>query len=219
MAYPHNIFRLVMSGTLGGTETFSYGLTINKTFTTGSAPEEVPAGVIDAVEAFHSDSTLNIGSTATLTMIKFNEIDVNGRYASTERTVLHEFDPGVNGVGGTTMPPQVALAITLRTAQRRGRASSGRFYIPRLGGTIGSDGRLTAASAIQAAYAATTFLNSLNTALEGIGRVAVASDIGAGAINDVTHVEVGRVLDTIRSRRRSLDEERQIGDPLAPPAP
>lgn len=219
MAYPHNIFRLVMSGTLAGSETFSYGITIDKTFTTGSAPEEVPVGVLDAVEAFHSDANIAIGTQAVLTMVKFNEIDVNGRYASTENTVLHEFDPGIPGTGGNTMPPQVALAVTLRTAQRRGRASSGRFYIPKLGGAIGTDGRLAAAQALQVATVATTFLNDLNTALDGIGRVAVASDIGTGAINPVTHVEVGRVLDTIRSRRRSLDEERQIGEPLAPPAP
>lgn len=219
MAYPHNIFRLVMSGTLVGSETFSYGITIDKTFSSGPAPDEVPPAVLDAVEAFHTNANLAIGSKAVLTMVKFNEIGTNGRYFSTENTVLHEFDPGIPGATGNTMPPQVALAITLRTAQRRGRASSGRFYIPHLGGAMDTDGRISAGEAVQTAAAATTFLNDLNTALDGIGRVAVASDIGTGAINHVTHVEVGRVLDTIRSRRRSLEEAREIGAPLAPAAP
>lgn len=219
MAYPQNFFRLVCSGTLVGSETFSYGLSLRKQFATGPAPDEVPAGVINAVTAFHSNANIGIGTQAVLTTIKFNEIDVNGRYANTGETVLHEFDPGVPGTGTTSMPPQVALAITLRTAKTRGRAHAGRFYIPRIAGAIGTDGRLSAAQAAQIGTVATTFLNSLNTALNGIARVAVLSDVGTGAVNDVTHVEVGRVLDTMRSRRRSLDEERQIGGPLAPAAP
>lgn len=219
MAYPGNFFRLVCSGKLVGSETFSYGLTFAKEFTTGSSPDEVPAGVVDAVTAFHSNANIGIGNAAVLTTIKFNEIDTSGRYANSGETVLHEFDPGVPGTGNTSMPPQVALAITLRTAKTRGRAHAGRFYIPLLSHSIGTDGRLSAAQASQIGERATTFLNDLNTALAGIGRLAVVSDVGTGAQNNVTHIEVGRVLDTMRSRRRSLEEDRQIGQPLAPAAP
>lgn len=219
MAYPQNFFRLVCSGTLVGSETFSYGISLRKEFTTGSAPDEVLVGVIDAVTDFHSNANVAIGSQAVLTTIKFNEINTDGRYANDGDTVLADLDPGVPGSGTTSMPPQVALAITLRTAKMRGRAHAGRFYIPRLAGAIGTDGRLAAAQAGTIVTAATTFLNDLNAALDGVARVAVLSDVGTGAVNDVTHVEVGRVLDTMRSRRRSLDEERQIGEPLAPAAP
>lgn len=219
MAYPQNFFRLVCSGTLVGAESFSYGLSIRKDFTTGSAPDEVPQGVIDAVTAFHRNGDLTTGSQAVLTTIKFNEIGVDGRYANSGETVLADFDPGIAGIGSTVMPPQVALAITLRTAKMRGRAHAGRFYVPHLSGPLGADGRLSAPAAANIATAATKFLNDLNTALAGIGRVAVLSDVGTGAVNDVTNVEIGRVLDTMRSRRRSLDEDRQIGAPLAPPAP
>ena len=219
MAYAHNFFRLVCSGTLVGSETFSYGLSFSRLSTAGNGPEEVPQGVIDAVTAFHSDANVGIGSQAVLTTIKLNEIDVNGRYANSGETVLADLDPGVPGSGSTSMPPQVALAITLRTAKMRGRAHVGRFYIPRLAGAIGVDGRLSSGQAETIAGVATTFLNSLNTAMAGIGRVAVMSDVGTGNENLVTHVEVGRVLDTMRSRRRSLEEERVIGEPLAPLAP
>ena len=219
MAYPQNFFRLVCSGTLVGTETFSYGISLRKQFTTGSAPATVPQRVIDAVTAFHSDANLGIGSQSILTTIKFNEIGVNGRYANDGDTVLHEFDPGVAGSGPTSMPPQVALAITLRTAKNRGRAHAGRFYIPNISGAISPDGRLAIGQATTVAQVATTFLNSLNSALAGIARVAVLSDVGVGAINDVTHLEVGRVLDTMRSRRRNLDEERVIGNALSPGTP
>ena len=219
MAYPQNIFRLVMSGTLYGTETFSYGLTFAKEFTTGSAPPTVPSAIVDAVVAFHTSADSGISNAAVLKTIKFNEIGTNGRYASESATVMEEFETGRAGSRGAVMPPQVALAITLRTAKRRGRAHAGRFYIPFGGGNLSLEGALYPAEQQKIVAAVTKFLRDLNTAAAGIGRLAVASDIGVGAIETITHCEVGRVLDTLRTRRKSIDENRLAGAPLAPPAP
>ena len=219
MAYPHNIFRLVMSGTLFGTETFSYGLTFAKQFTTGSAPTTVPKGIVDAVVAFHTGGTSGVSGAARLNSIKFNEIGTDGRYVSASETVLEEFETPWPGGRAATMPAQIALAVTLRTAKRRGRARAGRFYIPFGGADLGLNGRISTTEQENIAAAVTKFLNDLNTAAAGIGRLAVASDVGTGAIEYITHCEVGGVLDTIRTRRKSLDEARLAGAPLAPPAP
>lgn len=219
MAYPQNLFRLVMSGTHFGTETFSYGLTFAKEFTTGDAPSTVPTAIVDAVVAFHTAVNSGISNRSVLETIKFNEIGTDGRYASASDTVMEEFETGYPGAVTATVPPQVALAITLRTAKRRGRAHAGRFFIPWGGGSIGADGRIPASTQTNVAASVTTFLDALNTAAAGIGRLAVASDVGVGAIEYVTHCEVGGVLDTIRTRRKSLDELRVAGAPLAPPAP
>lgn len=219
MAYPHSIFRLVMSGTHFGTETFSYGLTFAKTWTDQSAPSTVPTGIVDAVVAFHTSANSRISNASVLETIKFNEIGIDGRYRSESETVMEEFETGYPGATNAIMPPQVALAITLRTAKRRGRAHAGRFYIPYGGGAIDNDGRIGSANQATIAAEVTKFLNALNTAAEGIGRLAVASDVGTGAIEHITHCEVGGVLDTIRTRRKSLDESRVAGAPLAPPAP
>lgn len=219
MAYPRNIFRLVMSGTLFENETFSYGLTFAKEFTTGSAPSTVPTGIVDAVVAFHTGLDSGVSNAAKLKTIKFNEIGTDGRYVSASETVLEEFETPWAGGRGAAMPAQVALAITLRTAKRRGRARAGRFYIPYGGSSLTSLGRIQATDQENIAAAVTTFLNDLNTAAAGIGRLAVASDVGTGAIELITHCEVGGVLDTLRTRRKSLDEARVTGEPLAPPAP
>lgn len=219
MAYPQNLFRLVMSGTHFETETFSYGLTFAKEFSSEPAPATVPTGIVDAVVKFHTATFAGISARSVLDTIKFNEIGTDGRYASASDTVMTEFEEGHPGAITPTMPPQVALAITLRTAKRRGRAHAGRFYIPWGGGSLTADGRLNTATQTNVAATVTTFLNELNTAAAGLGRLAVASNVGVGAIEYVTNCEVGAVLDTIRTRRKSLDEARVAGALLAPPAP
>lgn len=219
MAYPHAIYRLVMSGTHFETETFSYGLTFDKLFSTELPPTTVPTGIVDACVAFHTAVNSRISNASVLETIKFNAIGTDGRYLSESETVMHEFETGHPGATSAIMPPQVALAITLRTAKKRGRAHAGRFYLPYGGGAVDGSGRIGSAAQQLVAASVTTFLNDLNTAAAGIGRLAVASDVGTGAIEYITHCEVGGVLDTIRSRRKSLDEMRVVGEPLAPPAP
>lgn len=217
MAYPAPFLRLVVSGTLYGTEQFAWSLSIMRNFESDPAPSAVPQALIDAVVAFHSAPAAQVGANALLTTIKLNEIGTNGRYLSPSETVLHEFEDGVPGSGtSNNLPAQCAVAVTLRTAARRGLANSGRFFLPHV--TLGpsNDGLLLAGAAQGIATAATTFLDAINPALGGNWRPAVVSDVREGAMRAITHVEVGRVIDTIRSRRSSLDEDRQVGAPLAP---
>lgn len=217
MVYPVSFLRLAVIGTLYGTETFTYSLSLRPDFDAPDFPPSVvPQGVIDAVVDFHTDPQHSLtGTAAALTMIKLNEIGPNGRYANQGETVQHEFETPVPGVGVSIHPPQTAVAVTLRTAKRRGRAHAGRFYVPMLGQSVGSDGRMTNGSQFGLAAAATAFLDELQTALAGY-RVAVLSNIGTGEVESVTHVAVGRVVDTMRSRRTSLDEDYLDGEPLAP---
>lgn len=215
MAYPTSFLRFVAIGTLYQSETFSWSCSFARNFPEDNdGPDVIPQGVIDAAAAFHASDAYT-GVNARLTALKLNLIGTNGRYVSQADTVQHEFEAPVPGLGSPGMPPQSALAVTLRTEARRGRANSGRFYLPKLGGTLQGDGRIAETQAADIAVAATTFLDAMHVALPG-WRAAVMSDIGEGTMRFVTHVEVGRVVDTIRSRRTSLDEDRQVGQPLAP---
>lgn len=216
MAYPTSFLRMVVSGTLYGNETFSWSLSLRPNFPSNPAPTVVPPDLITALSTFHNSASSQIGAAATMTLVKLNEIGTDGRYVSSTDTVQHEFDPGIAGTGASDMPPQSALVVTLRTAQRRGLANTGRFYLPFLSAGVGADGRVLAGGALGIAANVTTLLNSIKTALGDEWLPAVVSDIGAGAMNTITHVEVGRVVDTVRSRRSSLDEDRQVGAPLAP---
>lgn len=215
MAYQTNFLRLAVIGTLYGVESFTWTLSLRPVNFGNAAPDVVPQGVIDAVTTFHTAPEVAAGAGARLTTIKLNEIGTDGRYVSDGDTVQHDFETSIPGVGTSNLPAQIANVVTLRTAAQRGRASSGRFYYPATGRVVSSDGRLSAATAAAVAVDATTLLNSLNAALPD-WQVAVMSSIGTGTTRPVTHVEVGRVLDTMRSRRRSLEEERAVGLPLAP---
>lgn len=80
----------------------------------------------------------------------------------------------------------------------------------------GSDGRADAANAIARASSVAVLINAINAAYvtwagpgDFNGRVAVTSDVGSGAWHWVTHVECGRVIDSMRSRRSSLEEDYQ----------
>lgn len=217
MAYPTSFLRLVVIGTLYGSETFTWSLALRRNFDPDAVvPAEVPQGVVDAVTNFHTATGNNLGAQAVLTAIKLNEIGTDGKYVSQGDTVMHEFVTGVPGGGTSVHPSQCAVAVTLRTAIKRGRASSGRFYLPKLASAVGSDGRMTAPEAQQIAQNATTFLTDLQTALNDDWQPAVMSNIGTGASQGITLVECGRVIDTIRSRRTSLEEDRQPGTPLGP---
>jgi hypothetical protein len=78
-----------------------------------------------------------------------------------------------------------------------------------------SDGRATAANAIRLAGSVSSLINNVNAAMSSwnggadAGSVGVFSNQGAGAWHSVTHVQVGRVTDTMRSRRSSLGEDYQ----------
>lgn len=208
MAYPSSFLRLVLSGSLYGVEGWSMGFSLMRNFAPGAqAPTEVPQGVIDAATTFWGSAGL-VGDDALLGTIKLNEIGPDGRYVSTDQTVLHDFPTPVAGGGTSVYPPQISLAVTLRTAAARGLAHSGRVYLPNPQPSLGSDGRLGVASVVGIADKVATFINAVNAALpEWV--VCVASDVREGEFRKVERVECGRVLDTIRSRRTSMPEERQ----------
>lgn len=216
MAYPNQFLRLQVSGSLYTSEMWSWTLSLMPDFPgDNDGPETVPAGVISAVQTFHQATS---SANAKLETIKLNEIGTDGRYTK-QVTVFHDFATPVAGgqSSAPNFPPQVALAVTLRTAVRRGLASRGRFYIPAPGRLVQSDGRISAADATSTASAATALLNGLNTALPGWDPC-VASRTREGDLRPVTHVSVGRVYDTIRTRRNGLLEEYVDGAALAPDA-
>jgi hypothetical protein len=217
MPYPGNFLRLVVGGSLYLVEDWTWSLSIVPNFeTTPDNFEAVPQNVIDAVTAFHTATGVT-GINAKMEYIKLNMIGPDGKYADQTDTRQHDFPSAINGAGGTNVVPQVALAVSLMTANRRGPAHAGRFYLPHPAAAIDSTGRIASASATTVATAATTMINALNAAIP-YGDVGVASDVGEGKFLPCTGVRVGRVLDTIRSRREKFAEEYVLGAAIDPGA-
>jgi hypothetical protein len=212
MSYLEPFLRLVVIGRLYDAEDFSFSFNFGDV-ENGTPPTEVPDGVMAAIEAFWGVSGM-VSQHAEITNVKLNEIGVDGRYRSQTTVERAPLNPVIGG-SVSTPPPQVALAFSLLTAQRRGRAHAGRFYLPTPGWSIDNDGRLATFHALEAANQAAIMLNACTAALPGY-QPAIVSNVGTGLFHWVTGVRVGRVYDTIRSRRTSLDEDYQTSGITVP---
>lgn len=123
--------------------------------------------------------------------------------------------------------PQGSICVTLATARPRGLASKGRFFLPPTDTPVGSDGLMPENYRDAMVTAAQNFLNAVNQIDAGNANIAIFSrGKGEKAFNAatgkiewtypnegrteiVTRVEVGKVIDTQRRRRRQLTESRE----------
>jgi hypothetical protein len=210
MAYPGNFAKLVASGNIYGVESFSFGMSIVPDFPNPDSFDA--AGTIAAVAAAVSTfwSANPICSGARLEYIKLNEVDQDGHYVSNSETNLFEYPGTIPGNSSNRIAAQLAIAVSLTTAKRRGLAHAGRFYVPMPTSELETDGRFNGNAAQTFADTASAMVNTINGVYGGDYVVGVASKEGAGAFEPVTGVRVGRVLDTIRSRRASLDENSYL---------
>jgi hypothetical protein len=123
----------------------------------------------------------------------------------------------ISGAAGNRYPPQVALAVTF-VGDNRGPARFGRMFLPGPAEAIANDMRLSIASATGYAAAVTAFLKAVSDSIDltltesSKGQNISSRGLGGqGTAQDIDHVEVGRVLDTLRTRRNALLEERIVG--------
>jgi hypothetical protein len=110
-----------------------------------------------------------------------------------------------------TAPAQCCEVVTFLTVAHRGHASKGRVFLPgALVNDLESDGQTTVAATEDLRDAFLGWLNNgngiLSSAFSSAMRWAVMSPVGAGRSHQITDITVGRVIDTQRRRRRSLDE-------------
>lgn len=213
MAITGFLHKLQFGGALFTQEEWSCGLHLHTPLEVDIAPNVFQAMLttwMDTVAHGHS-------SNAHLDYIKCNRIDpTTGKYADqgASQTQL------VTGVQGQSPagPGQLSLCVSLRTAIARGRGSHGRFYPP--SGSdydVDAEGRLPVANASASAVAARQLIDSINAldlGANGPLRVVVFSKIGQ-LTQPVTHIMVGRIIDTQRRRRASLPEEYST-QPVAP---
>lgn len=222
MVYPAPFHRLVIMGTLYA-DVFNTTLSIvpipgTGTISMGLVTPTLLADVAAVVGAWWPGAGANqphITQAARLTGIKLNLIGPDGRYLGPE-TMEHTYPAPIAGGVSTNPPPQLAVVATIRTAEPRGLASKGRMYLPPANGfytPLATDGRASDVSALRVATAMTTLFDGINDVYNALpvtdaarGRVGVASDRLAGQFRVATEVSVGRVVDTMRSRRNKLDE-------------
>lgn len=209
---PH--IRMTMLGKLGRAtaERFSFGVNLGNANGTALNPtnsglegETYFADTAADAQAFFGRPATGINFEAVLETIKFAFIGTDGKYQRDPIVVDVPDTPG--GIVGAPPPAQTALAVSVGSA-RRGPTGRGRFYLPLCGLEVsGADLSYSTAAAIAARDSAKTFLDALNNQ-PGVdfANVVVVVVSTKGYTSLVNSVRVGRVPDTIRSRRTSLPE-------------
>lgn len=100
-------------------------------------------------------------------------------------------------------PLQLAICVSLQTL-RSGATGKGRFFIPMIAASVDAESKLLpTVNQISIANRAKDMLNDLSTILTFPPQVVSSK----GYMTEVTSVRVGRVVDTLRSRREDLPEE------------
>lgn len=206
---PH--FRVSALGRIGnGAERFSYGINVQ-----GSGdPRATEAGWTDVagdIKTFHTSVGAGIAAHCVLESVKVASIGPDGKYLHDALEIAITGGAG-SGNGGGVFPPQIALSVSLLT-NRRGPGGRGRLYLPcptyNVDATNGF--QISAGAAGLVATAVRDLLNNIRNA-PGLDNVnnsldplpVVASTKGTNT--EIIGVRVGRVLDTIRSRRGALAE-------------
>lgn len=167
-----------------------------------------------AVLAFHGNAGVSAGNIVKLTETTAAFVGTDGKYVGggLQNTVRRTFSGDNAGAGIAYAPYQIACTYTMLTAVSRGPGSHGRFYYPCLSRSWdGANDQWQAAACLAAANAAVTLIKAINTAaasqIPGNSGVWVMSQKGISA--SVSDVQVGRVPDTQRRRRRQAVEDPQ----------
>lgn len=200
MTFPGDVGKLTFSGIHGSGETWAFGFHCSP----------VPVGTIDLDEVWDAAATMistsssGVSSACSMTMVKYALLTNTGHYTETS-PAIKESAQGPSGGGAAQYIPQATVVVSLGTAQKRGLAHQGRYYLPPTSMRAENSGYVTESAMDFLLAQQVLFINSVKTAIAG--DVVVASDRGAGAVHPVTHLKVGRVIDTQRRRRASLDEQ------------
>lgn len=222
MPYPAPFHRLVLLGDLYADR---FATTLSIVPSGGGTLPAVTQSLCDSVATFvgswwdndkppAANGGLALISAARLTSVKLNRIGTDGLYMDPDAIehVYTTFIPGF--ASGINCAPQLSLAATIRGTAPRALAGRGRMYFPPSGdaSNVGLDGRVAAAAALNYAKGFTNLLAGILDTYIAAGVSAVpgiASNTRSGAFQAWSEVSVGRVVDTVRSRRNKLDEDPQ----------
>lgn len=209
-------------GSLPGPETWSCGIRVANT----EGPlgptdpdwdmDELLGHYVTCIKAWFQRTQTGIHSKCKLQYVKFNMIGVDGKYQD-DATHVDFFTPvGGGGPAEASHPNQICLVVTLLTAAQRGPANKGRFYQPAPSYSINLEtGMISVAQALTTAESAKQLIEDMSD-VPGIdtvgdpGVVIMSRKAGNPYTRRVNGTKVGRVLDTQRRRRRSMDESYSV---------
>jgi hypothetical protein len=225
MSYDRPCFYLTYGGTLypssGGPEQWQTGMRF---------ASDAAFGVDDFVRALDEISIVDIlqdctelitgalgvglywSSVVTIDWAKLAVLDLEGHYADTP--IIAEQTPVPGGAGAFPFAPQLACVVSLWSGSTFGRANRGRSYLPPpwqwLDSAEVTDPRPTQAMCDSLRSQYRLWLSQVDGEVGTVALgvfPAIMSKIGTGTTKPISKIAVGRVIDTMRSRRQALEEE------------
>lgn len=213
MAY----WRVIVKGSLGSVEKWStstaYGIV-------GIAPDTADQATTDAMATAIRTATTSSNVTAQLLGLLSSQGNIEAirvEKRAEDETVLNVAEQLLTtplaGTGTATKTPQDAVVLSLRTSTP-GAKGRGRMYWPAIANTLSTSFQLTTPAPATVAAGAKTWLQAINSAMDGVYiaassalRVALSvRSVTDHVCRDVTSIQVGSVLDTQRRRRDALPE-------------
>lgn len=219
MTVPRHFKFTVRGSFLNSPETWSFGFHMsNDNSTSGNADlsnvheDQVTAALAALFGAAEMSNKVQVDDWRCYDIGNDGKMRGNG-------PLLHAFAPNeLKGVSSASLyPPQVAVAIST-ISDNRGPAKRGRFYLPGPTVALANDWRMDIAAATAYAAQATTFLKAVSDSIDlDLAESAYGCNVSpgppgssTGTLQGIDHIEVGRALDTIRNRRKSLLEEPHV---------
>ena len=210
--------RITFSGVFGSTtqpiEIWAFNLSARPVL--GTQPPGNAQMAADVAAAYTTHLKPLYDTDVTLTRVRIASLGPEGLVSKDGNGAYNQVDhntavSGANGaVAANRKPLQTALVVSLTTG-RAGPTGKGRFFLPWPSPQLlDTEYRISATQAATNAASAKAFLNAVSTAVGAPLVVASGGSVKPGglgpALTNVTGVRVGRVPDTMRSRRSALLE-------------
>jgi hypothetical protein len=209
-------FRFTVRGVFVGTpETWSFGMHFSRDNPAGSDAQinniDVDQ-VTGAIYTFFGAIDSKIPQNCEVSDWRMYVIGTNNRLEG--NPLVEDVSAShIKGQGTVAYPPQIAIKVTTVGANR-GPGKFGGFYLPTMMPVVSTDLRVTAQNATNLAESCSTFMKSVSNQIDLEGPLQSSAGLNisqsgpAGARQEIDHIEVGRVLDTLRNRRKSMVEDR-----------
>jgi hypothetical protein len=200
---------ITFRGTLGAGavtgEEWSIGIRVGDPIApvTGLATNDRAQLIDAAFTTFIHSAGMNFSTHTAYTELRMYDIGVDNNAVTAPFIVLHEREQGSSG--SSVHPYQCSVVATF-VAPGLGPGRRGRVFLPPQSTAIQNDGTILDSVADAYATGVAGLLNTINTILAGDAICVISSGKGAGSLKPINQVRVGHVIDTHRSRRRSLDE-------------
>lgn len=196
-----------------GFQTGAHG-TLTKTWTARIGPvgsvenwdADWQIGVAEDLWTFLDTLKAYFASTFRWAGVKMGAVAGTGRIV--QNSSVYTFTTPLAGTGSTALPPQLAMAVTMR-ANILGRKGRGRIYLPALTqSTIASDGTVATAFSGNTRTAMKALIDGLQDVPPTNAYMPIVSVMSADSAHPVrpSEVRTGNRMDTIQSRRRQVAE-------------